>query len=119
MLEDKTLENLLDLNGVTFLIDERLGLWVKFEAKKVMVSKERPYGVKYSLTLHDAYNSRIMGFDNSHSVVNGRTVNESAYDHFHRNSSDKAQPYCYESAAKLLSDFWYKVDKILERLKNV
>jgi hypothetical protein len=42
--EDKTIEHLLDLDGVRYVIDEQLGLWVKFEVKKVIVTKERPQG---------------------------------------------------------------------------
>jgi hypothetical protein len=58
---DKTLENLLELDGVKYVIDEHLGLWVKFEARKIEPSKERPHGIRYSLTLHDSFNARLMG----------------------------------------------------------
>jgi hypothetical protein len=33
--DDKTIENLLDLDGVRYVIDEQSGLWVKFEVKKL------------------------------------------------------------------------------------
>lgn len=67
-IADKTLENLLELDGVRFVIDEKLGLWVKFEVRKVQIHKHRPHGIKYSLTLHDRYNNRLLGFDNAHSI---------------------------------------------------
>ena len=47
---DHTLENLLELNGERIIIDESLGLWVKFE---IIKTPSRQHGVKYSLTLHD------------------------------------------------------------------
>jgi len=33
-IKDKTLEHLLELNGVRYVVDDELGLWVKFAAKK-------------------------------------------------------------------------------------
>lgn len=65
---DHTLENLLELNGERILIDESLGLWVKFE---VIKTQSRQQGIKYSLTLHDKSNNRILGFDNSHEIKYG------------------------------------------------
>jgi D-alanine-D-alanine ligase-like ATP-grasp enzyme len=34
-VKDKTLEHLLDLNGVRYVVDDTLGLWVKFETRKI------------------------------------------------------------------------------------
>jgi len=51
MKDDKTLENLLDLDGTKLVIDEGLGLWVKFEASRTSLSV-RKHGVRYALTLH-------------------------------------------------------------------
>ena len=56
---DYTLENLLELNGERIIIDESLGLWVKFE---VIKTESRQQGIKYSLTLHDKSNNRILGY---------------------------------------------------------
>lgn len=112
--EDKTLDNLLDLNGVKFVVDEYLGLWVKFQARKIKQTHERPHGIKYSLTLHDSDNERIMGFYNAHAINN----NNITYDHWRRNSSNEARHYQYENAGKLLEDFWSRVDRILEHLKK-
>ena len=59
------LENLLLLDGEIFPMDN--GYWVKFEAKVVEASENIPHGVRYSLTLHDKNNHRIIGYDNAHS----------------------------------------------------
>lgn len=56
---DQGLETLLDLNGV--IIQQEKGYWVKFEVSQTPVTKERPHGLRYSLTLHDKYGKRIMG----------------------------------------------------------
>jgi len=55
MREDKNdgLETLFDLDGV--IIDQDNGYWVKFDVSKVTVTKERPHGLRYSLTLHDKF----------------------------------------------------------------
>lgn len=61
------LENLLNLHGETFPMDN--GYWVKFEAIKVEVSTKIPQGVKYSLTLHDKHNHRVIGMT-MHTALN-------------------------------------------------
>ena len=48
---DETIETLLDLNGERYYLDN--GYWVKFEAHKAKPTKHIPYGIRYSLTLHD------------------------------------------------------------------
>lgn len=73
--EDKTLENLLELDGIKFVVDESVGLWVKFEVKRVKPTKGRPFGIRYSLTLHNRFNQRILGFDNAHAVEGATTKN--------------------------------------------
>ena len=111
MLEqDKTIENLLELNGVKYIVDEHLGLWVKFEVKLVKPSHDRPHGIRYSLSLHDRFNKRIMGFDNAHAVTSKRV-----YDHWHRNEFDNGRPYDYKNAGQLLEDFWKEVDKLHDK----
>lgn len=115
--KDRTIENLVELDGISYVIDDHLGLWVKFEAKKIESTSNRPHGVRYSLTLHDRSGNRIMGFDNAHAIKYGRKNNVSpkhVHDHWHRDKSDKGRPYIYENAAKLLEDFWKEVNKILK-----
>lgn len=111
--KDETLEFLLDLHGECYVVDEALGLWVKFEAWKVP-AENRKQGVRYSLSLHDRANQRIMGFDNAHVIeYDGKRYipGKRTFDHCHFHEKDRGQPYFYQSAAKLLEDFWAEVDK--------
>ena len=101
-----TLETLLDLDGEIFMMDG--GCWAKFEVKRVELSSAIPHGIRYSLTLHDRNNVRIIGFDNAHAIktkswkrFSGRKV---TWDHKHH--MDKVESYDFESAAQLLDDFW-------------
>ncbi|MFO7555965.1 MAG: DUF6516 family protein [Desulfobacterales bacterium] len=113
--KDAELQTLLDLDGRIFWPNPQY--WVKFEAKSVKPTKHIPHGIKYSLTLHDRNNTRIIGFDNAHAVkkkgrptkkYSGRIVTR---DHVHR--VEKIVPYKFESASQLLNDFWEEVDKII------
>lgn len=67
-----------------------------------------PHGVRYSLTLHDRNNARVVGFDNAHAIktkgrkrFSGRKV---TWDHKYH--MDKVEPYKFESAGQLIDDFW-------------
>jgi hypothetical protein len=60
------LEALFNLNGGIFPMEN--GYWAKFEAYQVEPSKQIPHGVKYSLSLHDRNNVRVLGFDNAHGI---------------------------------------------------
>jgi len=110
----KNIETLLDLDGV--VIEQPGGHWVKFEVRRADASEEIPHGIRYSLTLHDRSGTRIMGFDNAHSVM-GKTKRKhhgvKTYDHRHRYYQDKGIPYEFVDAVQLLTDFWHEVDKIL------
>jgi len=64
------LENLLNLHGEVFPMDN--GFWAKFEAYQVEISKFVPHGVRYSLTLHDKNNHRVIGYDNAHSFKSSK-----------------------------------------------
>ena len=66
------LEFLLNLDGEVYPLDS--GYWVKFEAKKVQKSQAVPHGVKYSLTLHDKRNHRVVGYDNAHSFKSSKNM---------------------------------------------
>lgn len=113
--EDIELLTLLDLNGQSYWIKR---YWVKIEAQKVTKDQHRPHGIKYSLTLHDRNNTRILGYDNAHAVkkrgrkpkkYSGRIV---TYDHIHREL--KVERYLFESASQMLSDFWDDVNRIVD-----
>ena len=104
MKRDRSLDTLLELDGETFVVE---GLfWVRFEVKQVPASSQRPHGLDYSLTLHDARGKRLLGFDNAHAIKEGsgpgaRTRIE--YDHRHR--GHRVRFYEYTDAATLLADF--------------
>ena len=109
------LDALIDLNGLAYRLDN--GYWVKFEARLVVPNAQVPHGVRYSLTLHDRYNRRVVGFDNAHGFqapkrkrFAGRRV---VWDHRHH-LEEQISPYEYESAAQLLEDFWAEVERILQ-----
>jgi len=113
--QDHTLENLLDLDGDIYVIDETAGYWVKFAVRRVSPNPGRPHGVEYSLTMHDSNNRRLVGFDNAHPVPGTKRSQRGAgraYDHRHRLGTVK--PYPYENAAKLVADFWEAVDEVLK-----
>ncbi len=112
------LEYLLELDGTRLLIDEVLGLWVKFDIKQAV---DRHNGIKYSLSLHNQSNERILGFDNAHAIEyrsKKHVAPQRIYDHWHKDNKDKGRPYNYVSAAKLLEDFWDSVDQIILDIKE-
>ena len=110
---DHSLDTLLELDGVSYILDGPY--WVKFEAKQVPVTREKPHGIDYSLTLHDGDGTRLLGYDNAHAVREGsgpgaRTRIE--YDHRHK--GERVRFYHYKDAATLLEDFWKEVDRVLK-----
>lgn len=118
MDKDPGIETLLDLHDQ--VIDQGKGYWLKIEAWRVSVTSEVPHGIRYSLTLHEPYGRRILGYDNAHAIkppkkfkYAGRIL---AHDHMHRHSSDKGVPYEFEDAHQLLSDFFADVDRILREV---
>jgi hypothetical protein len=66
---DSSVEMLLDAVGVMEMSN---GYWVKVEAYRVSPTIHIPHGVKYSLTLHDRSNVRILGYDNAHGIKPGK-----------------------------------------------
>lgn len=120
MREEDGLETLLDLHEQ--LIDQKDGFWVKIEAYKVEPTPEIPHGIRYSLTLHEPYGNRVLGYDNAHAVklpkkfkYAGRRL---TYDHKHRHASDKGVPYEFMSPYALLTDFFAEVDCVLLEVKK-
>jgi hypothetical protein len=115
--DDDTLFNLLMLHGEIFPMDN--GYWTKFEAYLVEPSMQIPQGVRYSLTLHDKYNTRVLGFDNAHGFKPKKRkygAHKITWDHQHRRNV--TIPYEYESALQLLEDFWLEVEMILAQEKR-
>ena len=107
---DPGLETLLELDGVTLVIEPEKGYWVKFVVNKVPVSQGKPHGIDYSLSLHGPDGERLVGFDNAHPV--GSQRKGGPQDHRHR--VRRVLPYDYADAATLLADFWTEVDNYLK-----
>jgi hypothetical protein len=112
---DTEIDTLLDLHGS--ILEQGNGYWIKLEAWQVEVSDPIPHGIRYSLTLHEPYGNRILGYDNAHAVkppkkfkYAGRIL---AFDHKHRHASDKGVPYGFKDAQQLLVDFFADVDRVL------
>ena len=112
---DAGLDNLLELNGVSFFVDEPGHYTVKFIVIRVPVTEARPHGLSYSLTLHDVDGNRLVGFDNAHPVrVQSGPAGRSRKAQDHRHRLKTIRPYDYKDAATLLADFWDQVDSVLK-----
>lgn len=110
---ERGLEALLDLDGEILRLES--GYWTKFEARRVEPNTHIPHGIKYSLTLHDGHNQRVLGYDNAHGVKPKRknfAAKKTAWDHKH--DGENVEAYEFESAGRLLEDFWADVDRILK-----
>ena len=108
----------LDFDGTTF--DLEFGHWIKFDVKRVEASQQRPHGLKYSLTLHRNDGTRLIGFDNAHSMKVTRLgfhTKPAEYDHWHRTEFDAGQIYQFQGIPKLLEDFFAAVDTVLKNEK--
>jgi hypothetical protein len=88
---------------------------VKIEAKSVPASPSIPHGIRYSMTLHNRNNVRVIGFDNAHAIkpksrkrFSGRKI---TWDHKHH--MERVEPYEFESPGQLLDDFWVAVNNYI------
>ena len=120
MKRDTAIDALLDLHGS--ILDQGGGYWIKLAASRVEASAQIPHGIRYSLTLHEPYGKRILGYDNAHAVkppkkfkYAGRIL---AYDHKHRHVSDKGVPYEFKDAQQLINDFFADVDRVLQEVSK-
>ncbi len=120
MREDPGIANLLDLHDQ--IIDQDGGYWVKIEAWRVEITADVPHGVRYSLTLHEPYGKRILGYDNAHAVKPPKKFKYAGqrltYDHKHRHVSDRGVPYEFQDAQQLLIDFFNEVDQVLKEARQ-
>jgi hypothetical protein len=94
--------------------------WVKFRVTAVEASAERPHGLQYSFSLHDANDERILGYNNARPVdaATGparRSKRPTAWDHTTRRGKSKSVPYTFESPYQLVADFFAEVDEILKK----
>lgn len=112
---DVGLDTLLDLDGS--ILEQEGGYWIKIEVRRIPTSEHAHHGIRYSLTLHDKYGARVLGYDNAHAVRPPRKFKFAGqrlpYDHHHRTSSDKGVPCAFESAYRLLEDFFTEVDRVI------
>lgn len=118
--EDTGIATLIDLHDQ--IIDQGNGYWIKIEAWRVEPSAFVPHGIRYSLTLHEPYGKRILGYDNAHAVKPPKKFKFAGtrlpYDHKHRHVSDKGVPYAFQDAYQLLSDFFKEVDQVLQEIRR-
>jgi hypothetical protein len=110
--DDGGLSYLLDLDGEVHVQNEQ-GYWVKYEVSLAEKTPGRPHGLKYSLTLHAPDSTRLIGFDNAHAVkpTGSRfrhAGNRYPFDHRHRHATDEGVLYEFDTATKLLEDFFKK-----------
>ena len=117
---DIGLTTLLDLDGS--ILEQDGGFWIKIEARRVPPSEQALHGIRYSLTLHDKLGTRVLGYDNAHGVKPPKKFKFAGqrlpYDHRHRTSSDKGVPYAFESAYRLLEDFFAEVDRVIQESRQ-
>ena len=109
------LEFLLAFDGRIHHLEE--GYWIKFEIERVKATKERPHGLYYSFTLHAPDGTRLIGFDNAHSVpaTGGRFKRKpSVSDHWHRTEIDPGRLYEFKDAETLIDDFFDEVERVLK-----
>ena len=75
------------------------GYWVKFEIKRVDPSEAVPHAIRYSLSLHNPRNQRVLGYDNAHKYKPKEKrfgAQKSTYDHIHKR--EEVLPYEFEDA---------------------
>jgi hypothetical protein len=95
------------------------GYWATFRVSEVETSEERPHGFQYSLSLHDANDDRVLGYNNAHGVDVGsgpsrKSGRPKAFDHINRRGR-KPVPYQFKSPYELVSDFLGEVERILKK----
>ena len=91
------------------------GYFTKFEIRRVEPTEMRPHGLRYSFTLHGPDGVRLIGFDNAHTVKRqgGRRTRSETADHRHHTQDAAGQPYEFETAEKLVADFFDEVERVL------
>lgn len=118
--KDHALDTLLSLHGEIY--DQGDGFWIKIEAWQVEASPHVPHGIRYALTLHDRYGTRLLGYDNAHAVKPTRRKRFSGrrltYDHRHRHANDQGVPYDFTGPDQLLRDFFEEVDRVLKEAQS-
>ena len=115
---DPGLAHLLELHG-TIESQTTSGYWTKIEARRVKASLARPFGLKYSLTLHSPAGDRLIGFDNAHSIKSAVQADKRlAWDHCHCDAHNDPIAYEYCGAYQLLNDFYEEVMRVLKEVND-
>lgn len=112
---EHTLEFLLAFDGHVNWYAE--GYFTKFEIKRVAPTPARPHGLRYSLTLHAPDGTRLIGFDNAHTVASAGSrfgQRQTAADHWHRTGNDPGRPYRFTDAGRLILSFFAEVERVLK-----
>lgn len=116
-MNDGGLDTLLAMDGS--IVEQGGGYWFEIHAWRVATNSDIPHGIRYSLTLHNSYGKRLLGYDNAHAVKPPKKFKYAGsrlpYDHRHRHATDKGVPYEFSSAYQLLADFFAEVDVVLEK----
>jgi uncharacterized protein DUF6516 len=105
---------LLAFDGRVHHLEE--GYWIKFEIRRVKATRHRPHGLCYSFTLDAADGTRLVGFDNAHSIpATGSRFKRrpETSDHWHRTEKDPGRPYRFRDAETLIDDFFGEVEQVL------
>ena len=100
---------LLNLDGEIFPMDN--GYWLKFEVWQGGSEPHVPRGVRYSLTLHDRLQPAglwVRQRSRHPAGEEGYAARKITWDHRHK--CGRISPYEYESASRLLEDFWREVE---------
>ncbi len=113
--EDPSITYFLELDGCVHFVDKHCRYRIEIKAKRTDATPERPYGLSYSLTLHDSKDQRILGFDNAHPVPANRGPSGRKHRfHDHRHRYDKTRIYRFVDTEKLITDFYRAVDQVLK-----
>lgn len=112
MKSSNDLESLLELDGLEYCIVA--GYWVKFSATRIEPNEHRPFGIKYSLSMHNRYGTRLVGFDNAHLAnINRKKYSAKRVVWDHKHNRGVVTDYNFDSAGQLIEDFWNLVDRLL------
>jgi hypothetical protein len=115
MAPDRSMDILLELDGLVLVIDPETRHWVRFVVTRTPASREKPHGLDYTLTLHGPEGERLVGYDNAHAVSSGSGPGKKrGATHDHKHIRRRIEPYDYQDAATLLADFWTDVWAVLK-----
>jgi hypothetical protein len=102
---DEPIRRLLDYDHRRYWLVN--GWSIRFRIAEVEASTKRPYGIRYSFTLHDVDGARLLGFDNAHGVPS-----QHEYDHRHRfRKPNEILAYEFLGADELICDFFAAVER--------